>query len=85
VTTSAQLKDIAEYIWTAAPWLISALCVAAAVQLLAVGEGDMCISCHLADGMAQSPAYPPIASNKCIEVRSAVDPMRAVLNCGSAP
>jgi len=82
VTTSAQSKAAAEYVWTVVPWVIFALCVAPAVRLvLAAGEGDVCIDCHLADGIVQ-PAYPPIAKNQCIGMQPAVDPIRTVFNCG---
>lgn len=82
LTTSAQPKATAEYVWTVLPWLIVVLCVAPAVQrVLAAAEVDMCMSCHLADGMAQPPAYPPVAENKCIEMQSAVDPIRTRFNC----
>ena len=86
MTTSAQPNAIAEYVWTVVPWLILALCFNVAVhRLLATDEGDVCMSCYLADGMAQPPAYPLIANNKCIEIQSAVDPVRTAFNCGYSP
>ena len=79
-------KAIAEYVWTLVTWLILALCVAAAVdRLLAAGAKDMCIACVVADGIGQPPAYPPIATNKSIEMQPAVDAIRTALNCGYSP
>ena len=86
VRTSAQPNAIAEYVWTAVPWLILALYFVAAVhRLLAAGEGDMCMSCQLGEGIAQPPVYTPIAKNECIEIQSAADPIRTVFNCGYSP
>ena len=44
-----------------------------------------CQSCHLADGLGQPPGYPPLAKNQSIEMQSAVNPIRMVLNGGYAP
>ena len=86
VRTSAQLNAIVEYVWTGVPWLILALCFALAVhRLFAAGAGGVCMSCYLADGVTQPPGYPPIATNKCIEIQSAVEPIRTVFNCGYSP
>ena len=67
-------------------WLMLTLYLAAAVhRLLAAREDGVCMSCHLADSMAQASAYPPIGNNKCIEEQSAVDPIRTAFNCGHPP
>jgi mono/diheme cytochrome c family protein len=44
-----------------------------------------CASCHQADGQGQPPAYPPLAQNQSIEMESAVNPIRMVLNGGYPP
>lgn len=44
-----------------------------------------CKSCHLASGIGQPPGYPPLANNPSIEMESAVNPIRMVLNGGYAP
>lgn len=44
-----------------------------------------CKSCHLADGMGQPPGYPPLAKNQSIEMQSAVNAIRMVLNGGYPP
>ena len=44
-----------------------------------------CKSCHLANGLGQPPGYPPLAKNQSIEMSSAVNPIRMVLNGGYPP
>src|SRR6185312_2806974 len=44
-----------------------------------------CSSCHLMDGRGEPPAYPPLAQNQSIEMESAVNPIRMVLNGGYPP
>lgn len=44
-----------------------------------------CASCHQSDGQGQPPAYPPLAQNQSIEMESAVNPIRMVLNGGYPP
>ena len=44
-----------------------------------------CTSCHKDDGRGAPPAYPPLAGNRAITMRSAVNPIRMVLNGGFAP
>jgi mono/diheme cytochrome c family protein len=44
-----------------------------------------CSSCHRTDGLGQPPAYPPLAMNRSIEMQSAVNPIRMVLNGGYPP
>jgi mono/diheme cytochrome c family protein len=44
-----------------------------------------CASCHAADGRGMPPHYPPLADNPSIEMESAVNPVRMVLNGGFPP
>ena len=44
-----------------------------------------CASCHAADGRGMPPEYPPLASNPSIQMQSAVNPIRMVLNGGFPP
>ena len=44
-----------------------------------------CATCHRSDGGGQSPAYPPLAQNQSIEMESAVNAIRMVLNGGYPP
>jgi mono/diheme cytochrome c family protein len=44
-----------------------------------------CVECHKADGKGAPPAYPPLADNRSLAARSAVNPIRIVLNGGYAP
>jgi mono/diheme cytochrome c family protein len=44
-----------------------------------------CSACHLASGLGQPPSYPPLAGNPSIEMQSAVNPIRMVLNGGFPP
>jgi mono/diheme cytochrome c family protein len=44
-----------------------------------------CKNCHLATGLGQPPGYPPLAKNQSIEMQSAVNPIRMVLNGGYPP
>lgn len=44
-----------------------------------------CASCHLESGLGQPPGYPPLANNPSIEMESAVNPIRMVLNGGYPP
>lgn len=44
-----------------------------------------CASCHAADGKGKLPHYPPLANNQSIEMHSAVNPIRMVLNGGYPP
>ncbi len=46
---------------------------------------DRCAACHGADGRGKPPAYPPLAQNRSIEMESAVNPIRMVLNGGYPP
>jgi mono/diheme cytochrome c family protein len=44
-----------------------------------------CAVCHGADGKGFPPHYPPLANNQSIEMESAVNPIRMVLNGGYPP
>ena len=44
-----------------------------------------CASCHAADGRGMPPEYPPLAGNPSIQMQSAVNPIRMVLNGGFPP
>jgi mono/diheme cytochrome c family protein len=44
-----------------------------------------CASCHAADGRGMPPEYPPLAGNPSIQMPSAVNPIRMVLNGGFPP
>jgi mono/diheme cytochrome c family protein len=46
---------------------------------------DKCASCHGARGLGMPPHYPPLAGNQSIEMASAVNPIRMVLNGGYPP
>lgn len=44
-----------------------------------------CANCHAADGHGMPPEYPPLAGNQSIQMESAVNPVRMVLNGGFPP
>jgi mono/diheme cytochrome c family protein len=44
-----------------------------------------CAVCHGAEGKGMPPHYPPLANNQSIEMESAVNPIRMVLNGGYPP
>jgi mono/diheme cytochrome c family protein len=44
-----------------------------------------CATCHRSDGRGKPPHYPPLANNQSIEMTSAVNPIRMVLNGGYPP
>ena len=44
-----------------------------------------CVSCHGLDGRGKPPAYPPLAANQSIQMESAVNAIRMVLNGGYPP
>ncbi|MFT4068610.1 c-type cytochrome [Paraburkholderia sp.] len=57
-------------------------------QVFALGKqiyADKCAICHGANGEGQLPHYPPLAGNQSIEMDSAVNPIRIVLNGGFPP
>jgi mono/diheme cytochrome c family protein len=56
--------------------------------LLSVGKSIYdrdCASCHGAVGQGMPPDYPPLAGNQSIQMVSAVNPIRMVLNGGYPP
>jgi mono/diheme cytochrome c family protein len=46
---------------------------------------SQCASCHGAAGRGMPPNYPPLAGNQSIQMESAVNPIRMVLNGGFPP
>jgi len=44
-----------------------------------------CASCHGTQGLGKPPHYPPLAGNQSIQMSSAVNPIRMVLNGGFPP
>jgi mono/diheme cytochrome c family protein len=44
-----------------------------------------CANCHAGNGRGKPPQYPPLANNQSIEMASAVNPIRMVLNGGYPP
>jgi len=44
-----------------------------------------CADCHGAEGAGRPPVYPPLAGNRALTMRSAVNPIRMVLNGGFPP
>jgi mono/diheme cytochrome c family protein len=56
--------------------------------LLSLGKGvydQRCASCHGDRGQGAPPNYPPLAGNQSIQMTSAVNPIRMVLNGGFPP
>ncbi len=56
--------------------------------LLRLGQtiyADKCASCHGDKGRGRLPHYPPLAANQSIQMQSAVNPIRMVLNGGYPP
>lgn len=56
--------------------------------LLSLGKtiyDGQCASCHGAQGLGKLPHYPPLAGNPSIQMSSAVNPIRMVLNGGYPP
>ena len=46
---------------------------------------EQCASCHGNKGAGDPPRYPPLAANQSIQMESAVNPIRMVLNGGFPP
>ena len=46
---------------------------------------QQCANCHGATGAGEPPRYPPLAANQSIQMESAVNPIRMVLNGGFPP
>jgi mono/diheme cytochrome c family protein len=56
--------------------------------LVALGKtiyDNQCAVCHGAEGLGKPPNFPPLAGNQSIEMGSAVNPIRMVLNGGYPP
>lgn len=56
--------------------------------LMSLGKAiytSQCASCHGDAGLGQPPDYPPLAANPSIQMASAVNPIRMVLNGGYPP
>jgi mono/diheme cytochrome c family protein len=56
--------------------------------VMELGRGTyvaQCAMCHGDDGKGQAPAYPPLAGNRSITMRTPVNSIRMVLNGGYAP
>lgn len=46
---------------------------------------SQCAVCHATEGQGKLPHFPPLANNQSIQMNSAVNPIRMVLNGGYAP
>ena len=72
----------------AAPPAGSALSPAESSLLTTLGKTvytAQCETCHGTDGRGMPPQYPPLAGNQSIQMQSAVNPIRMVLNGGFPP
>jgi mono/diheme cytochrome c family protein len=80
------LKGIAEP--SPPPAASSALPTTESSLLVSLGKtvyDKNCASCHGAQGEGKPPHWPPLANNQSIEMQSAVNPIRMVLNGGYPP
>jgi mono/diheme cytochrome c family protein len=80
------LKSIAES--AVRPSANTALPTAESSLLISLGKtvyDSRCASCHGAQGEGKPPHWPPLANNQSIEMESAVNPIRMVLNGGYPP
>ncbi|MBV9248156.1 MAG: cytochrome c [Acetobacteraceae bacterium] len=71
-----------------APGSGAALPPAESSLLMGLGKrvyDSQCAHCHGDDGRGFPPSYPPLAGNQSIEMESAVNPIRMVLNGGYPP
>jgi mono/diheme cytochrome c family protein len=67
---------------------VSIVPVAESSLLMRLGKSiydTECASCHGAVGRGMPPQYPPLAGNQSIQMESAVNPIRMVLNGGFPP
>lgn len=83
---SVYLKSLAE----GAPSepAVTSVPVAESSLLVRLGKSvydAQCANCHGAQGAGQPPRYPPLAGNQSIQMESAVNPIRMVLNGGFPP
>lgn len=79
------LKSIAEH---STPQPVSSLPSAESSLLVSLGKtvyDARCSTCHGAQGEGKPPNWPPLAGNQSIEMESAVNPIRMVLNGGYPP
>ncbi|MET4804701.1 mono/diheme cytochrome c family protein [Bradyrhizobium sp. LB11.1] len=80
------LKGIAEA--SSPPRASSALPNTESSLLISLGKtvyDKNCASCHGSQGEGRPPHWPPLANNQSIEMQSAVNPIRMVLNGGYPP
>ncbi|WP_425466968.1 c-type cytochrome [Paraburkholderia dinghuensis] len=59
-----------------------------AARLVPLGRkiyAAQCAECHATEGQGMPPAFPPLANNQSIQMNSAVNPIRMVLNGGYPP
>jgi mono/diheme cytochrome c family protein len=80
------LKGIAEP--SPSPPASSALPTTESSLLISLGKtvyDKNCASCHGTQGEGKPPHWPPLANNQSIEMQSAVNPIRMVLNGGYPP
>jgi mono/diheme cytochrome c family protein len=80
------LKGIAEP--SPPPAASSALPTTESSLLISLGKpvyDKNCASCHGTQGEGKPPHWPPLANNQSIEMQSAVNPIRMVLNGGYPP
>jgi mono/diheme cytochrome c family protein len=80
------LKGIAEA--SSPPRASSALPNTESSLLISLGKtvyDKNCASCHGTQGEGKPPHWPPLANNQSIEMQSAVNPIRMVLNGGYPP
>jgi mono/diheme cytochrome c family protein len=83
---SVYLKSLAEGSPPDAP--ASSVPAAEGSLLMRLGESVYsvhCASCHGAEGRGMPPNYPPLASNQSIQMETAVNPIRMVMNGGYPP
>jgi len=67
---------------------VSKLPVAESSLLMRLGRSvynGQCATCHGATGAGMTPQFPPLAGNQSIQMESAVNPIRMVLNGGYPP